>query len=252
MPIKIHVYSVMRNEIVLLPYFLRHYEQFAEKIYVFDDKSDDGTKELLEQHPLVTVLPIEEKVTDEYIGSVLFTRYRSLSRRVADWVICVAGDEFVYHPKITEVLEQCKAEGKRKIKCSGFTMFSSHPPTTSGQIYDEIKRGLPCRFSNKTVVFDPELLMVWKLGTHSVRKNRRAPAWADTGIKLLHYRFLGEEYYLSRCRKNAVDLSPKWNVKQHHRLSDGGRGAPFDWFVEKEKTAPVVEGFEEKDTCRLK
>lgn len=37
---KIDVFSIMRNEEDLLPYFLRHYETFADRIFIFDSKDN--------------------------------------------------------------------------------------------------------------------------------------------------------------------------------------------------------------------
>jgi len=41
------------------PVLLRHYETVAERIFVWDDQSDDGTTEMLKAHPLVTLLPLK-------------------------------------------------------------------------------------------------------------------------------------------------------------------------------------------------
>ena len=52
----IHVYNIVHNEEFLLPYYLRHYEQFADKIFIFDDESTDRTAEIAKAHPKVTYL----------------------------------------------------------------------------------------------------------------------------------------------------------------------------------------------------
>ena len=56
MPSDIHVYTTTRNEAYMLPFFLRHYYQFASHIYVIDDGSTDGTRDIATSHPNTTLL----------------------------------------------------------------------------------------------------------------------------------------------------------------------------------------------------
>jgi hypothetical protein len=47
---RVHVYTICWNESRVIEYFLRHYEQFAERVVVYDENSTDGTKEILAAH----------------------------------------------------------------------------------------------------------------------------------------------------------------------------------------------------------
>ena len=47
---RIDVYTILRNERIILPYFLRHYGSFADCLVVYDDRSDDGSRELLDKY----------------------------------------------------------------------------------------------------------------------------------------------------------------------------------------------------------
>ena len=64
---KIDVYTLCWNEEVRLPYFLRHYEKFANKIVVFDNESDDGSRKLVEDHPkaILKTYSTDGKIRDD-------------------------------------------------------------------------------------------------------------------------------------------------------------------------------------------
>ena len=49
---KIHLYTMCWNERRMLPFFLRHYEQFCERMIVYDNGSDDGSQAIIKAHRL--------------------------------------------------------------------------------------------------------------------------------------------------------------------------------------------------------
>lgn len=229
----LHVHSIIWNEAPLLPYWLRHYEQYAERIFVWDAQSTDGTRELLEAHPLVTVLDQQCKGLDDHYFTECFMRYRDLSAS-ADWCACVAADEFIYHPQLTQRLTTLDAT---KVQLTGYSMFSDHFPTTTGQIYDEIQHGYPDCWSRKTVLFRPQVKMQWKPGLH-VEVSGDRPL-VGSGIKLLHYRYLGADYYLQRMKRNyarwqLAGIDVEFDANRPHNLPDGTRGNPYRWYVENQ------------------
>jgi len=241
--VKIDIYSIMRNEEIILPYFLRHYGSFADRIFVFEDESTDRTHEILAAHPKVTLLPVEKHGIDHvYWNTQLWTRYEQLSRGVADWVMCVEADEFVYHPKLLEVLRKEMALGTQLINCTGLTMVSDSLPTTDGQIYDEITKGLRDHWSSKWVVFSPDIHVVFHIGRHPkqglpvAELTEGAVMRKHTGIKLLHYRYLGPQYYIDRCKSNvdrhwaAGKPAAKFNEKSRYNMPDYSSDYPIPWF----------------------
>lgn len=196
---KVDVYSITYNDVKLLPYFLRHYESFANRIFVWDDGSDDGTREMLDSDPKVEVLPHNLGMCDDlYFVQYLWPQYVK-SRGYADWVICAESDEFVYHPNILEKLEELKSKGINKVCCQGFSMYHPEFPKTEGQIYEEAMFGsYEAKFS-KTILFDPNIEIKWTVGRHHCSGERFAAF--DTGIVILHYRLLGHDYYIEKARK---------------------------------------------------
>jgi glycosyltransferase involved in cell wall biosynthesis len=240
---KIDVYSIMRDEIAILPYFLRHYETFADRIFVWDDGSDDGTREILEAHPKVKLLPCNmDGADDVYYVKYLWNQYEEISRGHADWVICVDADEFVYHPDIIQRINELTKRGDKRVRLDGYTMYHPIFPITTGQIYDEIKVGWPDMWSRKTVLFTPDMHMTWKPGRHNCVSNRHVPTIMDSGINLLHFRYLGPEYFLERNRKNCGSMKVAFKEGQRHNLPDGSRGIPYVWYEEnKNKVIRLIK-----------
>ena len=225
----------MRNEAAFLPYFLRHYETFAERIFIWEGASNDGTRELLEAHPLVTVFDQESQGLDNHYFTRVFMEYRRLSRGQADWCISVGGDELVYHPHILTKLHYLTCEGVLKVQLRGYTMYHHEFPQTKKQIYDVVKLGYPDIWSTKTILFNPQAEMSWLPGLHI--ENSGDKPYRRSGIKLLHYRYFGAEYYEQRNRKNYAAFKEagskvEFDLNRSHNLPDGTRGNPYKWFAE--------------------
>lgn len=218
----VHVYTICRNERTILPYFLRHYEAFADKIFCCDDRSDDGSRELLyESAKTVVYDPDIQGIDDEYFRAVYQTHYRAHSRGVADWVLCVDADEFIYHPDILLVLASCQRAGYDLLYPEGWNMFAAEPPTGPGQITDLIRTGVRDRWFDKPVIFRPYIDIRFMLGRHGchpmpgVRKNRQS------GLKLLHYRCLGKDYCAARHQRNYARFATDALRERHGKHVTG-------------------------------
>lgn len=237
---RIDVYSIMFNEAFMLPYFLRHYETIADRIFVWDDESTDGTREILRQHPKVTLLETPEVhgIHEGYWITKLWPRYKTLSRGQADYVICVDADEFAHHPNgLVSVLEEQKKLGTQLIHCRGYTMLSEGLPTTTDQIYDEIKLGVRDRWSSKWCLFSPDIELEFQRGRHGYPKVASDVVWRkEIGVRLLHYRYLGPKYFEKRDERNANRIGVAegkeraYSPTAKHNLPDGRRGVPLPWY----------------------
>jgi len=197
---KTHIYSIMRNEEELLPYFLRHYSAFADKIFIIDNGSTDNTVKIAKTNKKVHLLkykftpgwPVEAE------HNACFEKlYKKYSRGEADWVMCVDGDEFIYNRYLIKVLQEHKKRGTKAIKTCGYTMYSEKFPTTKGQIYDECKFGARTRLFDKTVVFNPAINVKFGRGRHETILPKGV-AWVRAKVLLLHYRYLSLESALKR------------------------------------------------------
>jgi glycosyltransferase involved in cell wall biosynthesis len=242
---KIDVYTIMHNEAPILPYFLRHYETVADRIFVFEDQSTDGTREILQSHPKVTLLHVDKPgVDDVYWVNELWPHYKLLSRGQADWCMCVDADEFVYHPRLREFLEEKRAGGVQFLRCEGWAMLSETFPTTPGQIYEEINTGVYDKSSSKWVVFDPSIDILFACGRHRGPReiSPNTVMQFRTGLMILHYRYLGHRYFVDRVARNQqrhVYDRIRNTTRKIHNLPDGTRGPLIEWWDAALKRAQV-------------
>jgi hypothetical protein len=244
---KIDVYFTVYNDEVILPYFLKHYSSFANRIFAFYDESTDRTKEILSQNPKVTIIDVEEHgINEGYWTKKLWTKYENLSRGKADYVMLVDTDEFIYHPNLIEVLKREKELGTQVIQPEGFFMMSDKFPTTNGQIYEEVKKGVPDFWSTKCCLFDPSIYIRFRTGRHSIAKIQRnaiIKAGSEIGIKMLHYRYLGDKYIKERdikdFNRHFLDTTPPpFQAGKHHQCPDRTRGDGYKW-IENNKSKAI-------------
>lgn len=199
------VYCICRNEQHLMGYFLRHYATLADKIIIYDDQSDDGTREIVKACPIAELRdwPGTHGLVDDEFLEFANKQWREAIGK-AHWVAWVDVDEFLYHPDMRELLASYVIEGVDIPRIEGYGMVSDHFPTTTGQIYDEIKTGFRSPEWDKHELFHAAVKMVWNIGRHSfwdaVMGKFRMSDRAE--IKLLHYRYLGLEYVEARNNRN--------------------------------------------------
>ena len=247
MGLKIDVYVMVHNEEFILPYFLRHYD-FAQNIYAFEDQSTDRSRKILERDSRVTIIePEKHGINEKYWTSELWPMYEIFSHK-ADYVIQVDADEFVYHPDLLSILQNRKEQGIQQIFCRGYTMVADKLPTMGGQLCRKIKLGLPDKLSSKWVIFDPQIRLRYGDGRHKVLETSATKLDSKTDIRILHYRWLGKQYFEERDKRNrqrfnihdGVDLA--YDPNRKHNLPDGSRGIKLQWYAEhKDEATNVVD-----------
>jgi glycosyltransferase involved in cell wall biosynthesis len=234
---RIHVYAVCWNEEVILPYFLRHYSAFAEKIVIFDNESSDRSPAIIDACPQAK--RVTYKTGEQHYDRVhreCKMKYVE-SRGQADWVILVDMDEFVYHPDLVGVLKWYKRFGINFPNTAGFEMVSEETPTGEGQIWEYVKTGLPTAGYSKKTVFDPSLGVELSAGCHQTKIISGKPELGQgvPELKYLHYRWLGREFFIKRQisrrgRISGEDKSYSWG--RHYQNPDDFFGPLFDSYLE--------------------
>lgn len=206
---KIWVCATMRDEAEILPFWLRHYEKFADRIMVFDDRSTDGTTDILKAHPLVEwhQFPYHRDMHEDDMLKLAHDTLKD-SAGHCQWIIWVDSDEFIYHPEIRPALECCRKKGIQVIMPQGYQMIHPGLPEDDGksQIWELARRGFPDSVYSKPVIVAPGTKILWVRGKHEFDVGMpgfKMPVYVqEPSFKLLHYRYLGEDYTRQRHARN--------------------------------------------------
>lgn len=180
--ITIEVHTICWNEERLLPLFLNHYAQFATRIIVWDNGSDDASPELVRRCPRAELRTYDsggQSSEDRYLD----VKNHCWKESRSDWVIVCDVDELIHHEDLPAFLAGSQ---DAILRCDGFNVCG--PLTTDRAGLDDW-RGKCAPWYCKPAVFRASIgEMRYAYGCHSAQPD--API-VGSPIKLLHCHYLG-------------------------------------------------------------
>lgn len=209
---RVWVFTICRNEARMMPFFLRHYSTFAEKIVVYDEQSDDGTREILQRSPIVELREWPNKgLNDEK-----FIECVNSTVGDCDWIIFADVDELLYHPDILRVLEEAKED---MIRATGYALISERgfPHHSAPQIYRYVRTGIRQPNYDKLICWRSGVRVFHTIGRHTYDDWPKCSGvrGSESKLKLLHCHHIGGvEWTRQRNKRNydmAVDKKFAWN-----------------------------------------
>lgn len=219
----IHIYSVCRDEVDILPFFLDYYDRICSKIFIYDNQSKDGSKELIDAHPKSIRVDYDTGgVLRDDVHMYIKNSVWKESIGEADWVIVCDLDEFLYHKNLKRFLHHCKQRHITIPKPIGFNMISDEMPKPGRLITDQIKYGAYSKKFTKSIIFDPNRIeeINYGPGGHKIDPIGDIRVLEDPNLKLLHYKYLGGlERLQSRWDRVGEEISEinklkHWGVKR--------------------------------------
>jgi len=207
------VYTIAYNEELMMPYFLRHYSTFADKIVVYDNDCTDNTIDIVKS---CNTVDTEIKKLDsngefnDYVNAKIYSNCYKKSAKDYDWIIVVDADEFIYNKDIRTLLENYNKASITLPKIVGYDMISMSFLQTEKQIYDVIKTGIITDGTQKQCVFSSKINLQYTVGRHKIihaYPDSLVKTSETTDIKLLHYSALGVDYIRYKRKKNGPRLS---------------------------------------------
>jgi len=208
----------------MMPFFLRHYSQWADKIVVWDERSTDGTREAVKACPKAELRewPFQGLNDDRFKEAQ--NEWWKPERALWDFILWPDVDELLHHPNMREVLELRHRQGYSLIPSRGYAMVPESPPADDGksQFYELCKLGMKTPNYDKTLIFDPQKEVVWDCGRHVILRHNGV-LFPDPEVRLFHCHFLGPRYTEVRNKRN-YDRAPvkgfAWNYAEEHNRPD--------------------------------
>lgn len=220
------VYTICKDEAEMLPWFLRHYEKFADRIIVYDEQSKDGTREILQRHPRVEIREWVGRGLDDEMFTHYVNTIPAEAAGKADWVMFPDVDELLYSPNIEHVLKNASED---MILAHGLALISTGlkwSGLSDRQLYEVVKTGYPQPNYDKYICWRPHVKV-----THTIGRHTYPPDWPRCEgvkgmipkLKLFHcHHVWGVEHTKrinARNMERAVNKKFAWNYSESNNTS---------------------------------
>jgi hypothetical protein len=214
---KLTVITLAKNERIIMPFFLRHYERFADEIIVFDNQSTDGTRDIIQCCPKTRLVDYNTGglLYDSIHGQIKNDVYRNVGQYAlkpplkADWFVIVDADEMLVHSDIRAYLQWCLDTGVTMPRVKGYEMMGDTVPKDDGKslITDLIVLGADYPEGGKQCIVPPSVQINYLPGAHVCHPSGKLVYTPTAEIKLCHYRYLTKVYAMDHYRLTATQMS---------------------------------------------
>jgi glycosyltransferase involved in cell wall biosynthesis len=214
---KIEVYAICYNEEVMLPYFLRHYSQIADKIVIYDNYSTDRSDEICRQNPKVELIKYDSgnQIRDDIYLEI---KNNCWKKSTADWVIVCDIDEL-----LVQLQAPIDLDNWTVIMPDWFEMVSDRlPDIKEDQIYYDknFNQGVSQGQISKCIMFRPAAIkeINYHPGAHGIAAVGDVRVLHTSDMGILHYKHLSLEYVIQRHklfgqRLSEINKINKWGVQ---------------------------------------
>jgi len=205
----IYCFTICYNEEVILPHFLKHYSEFCDKIFVYDDKSTDKSREIIKSFPKAVLLdyPYDDEINDEAFAKLKSNCWKEYKDE-CDYVIVCDDDELLYSEDIKKLIEDNKE--CTVFKPFGYEMVGKETPTPDTDITKVIVDGVRAEHMDKCVLFSTKLDEInFSPGCHESNPVGDIMFYHNDSLKLLHYKCLSCEYNIKKNNTKSQRISQK-------------------------------------------
>lgn len=208
-PLPIQVGTIIYNETARLPKWLDHWLPLAQRVYVLDQGSNDGTQEMLDERGVEWYERLPRGNPDIHWNDLI-----AISR--ADvWFLRLGVDEFIPRSNLKKMLKVCDAHPNilcwqlsRRNMINGIDL-RKHPETQGLAIYDDwqtvLSKGRPYRF------------------------NGRMHNWAEIMVPAEQCGYMPQETVWIEHIRTLEEVERLNHAREHHCRADSG--ADQDWFL---------------------
>lgn len=226
---KIWVYTLCYNEMKILPWCVKYWKEYADKVIVYDNGSNDGSREYLQSFSFIEIRDQDEDLIDN-------DRYLRIKNNVwkeardnnVDYVVVCDTDEVLYSETgVKNDLLKYYNEGITVVEtnwCNIITM--SYPDINCECFVHQVPEmyGIPHK-KDKTLIFNPNKIEEsnYKPGAHESNFKGDIKRNNNQTITVYHLNKMGLDYFLEKTHNRKSRLS-KNNIRKgysvHYRYSD--------------------------------
>lgn len=232
MKYKVDLYCVCWNEIKILPFVIDYWKKFVNHAYVYDNGSNDGTIEYLQQYDWVTVTPFEsDGCNDKIIMNIKNNAWKNNTD--ADYICVCDIDECLYAKDIEKSLDYCQKNNVDIISPSWNDIFYwEFPNKQDTSLLHENANGLLYMDNtqcHKSILFKNGSVkeMNYDVGCHHCSPIHNGNILICTNhennlFTLYHCKNLGIDYTYERCKileNRRSDLNRKMGWGIHYNVS---------------------------------
>lgn len=210
MNIEAYIITWNREDIIHLT--INHYKSFCSKVVIYDNFSEDKTREIAESMGCeVRLFGKAGELNDQHYLDVKNHCWKGSK---ADWVIVCDDDEIIW--------DEGALLSASIIKTQGYEMFSYDVP---GKKWSEVKTGIKNDNYSKLVMFDPKRIkeIGYVYGCHEA-KPKGDVVYSSYVYPLYHYRSIGGPDRLikrhNQYKERLSAINKKWNLGHHYLQSE--------------------------------
>lgn len=223
---KIEAFLLCWNEIDIMPFVVKHYQKFCDRIVIYDNHSTDGSSEIAKSLGC-EVIPFGSKFFDD--SENMKVKNSCWKGSNADWVIVADFDECLFSYYVDTVMlpieswwndiqEKLLIEKEEQqstiIRTIGWQIMSNEMPKED---LLEITNGY--RFDNysKNIIFNPKAIQEINYNPGAHRCDPVGDVvWSEESLYVLHYKHIGGvERTIKRYKEYQKRMSP-YNRKHGH------------------------------------
>ncbi len=197
----LEVFAICYNEELMLPYFIKHYQDMGAKITIYDNFSTDRSKEIIEAAGCTYLTyDSEGQIRDDLYLKI---KNNCWKKSKAAWVVVCDIDELI---EVTFDL-------------SRYSIINTHGFDMIGLPDKDNRLGVYNKMYSKHIMFRPNFIseMNYKPGCHGC-----SPIGNISGSReianLMHYKYISEEYVLNRhllyqSRLSDINKQHGWGIE---------------------------------------
>jgi len=183
--LKVETFLITWNRESTIHLTVKYYLQFG-KVTVFDNFSDDNTREICEALGAEVRLFGQAGVLSDQ--AYLDVKNHCWKGSEADYVIVCDDDEILYHEDLNFLLKQERLWGTTIFRTQGYSMFSENMPISN---WLEVNTGYKDNNYSKSIIFDPSKIDInYVYGCHEARPKGTIKESKEV-LNVLHYNKIG-------------------------------------------------------------